>query len=30
MTLEQYLNVAYMWSAEQTEGYNPYEGLANW
>lgn len=30
MTLEQYLNVAYMWQAEKSEGYNPFEGLANW
>ena len=25
MTLESYLNVAYLWMAEQQEGFNPYE-----
>lgn len=25
MTLESYLNVAYLWMAEQEEGFNPYE-----
>ena len=26
MTLESYINVAYLWYAEKEEGFNPYEG----
>ena len=26
MTLEQYLQVAYIWYAEKQEGYNPFNG----
>jgi len=29
MTLESYMNVAYLWFAEQEEGFNPYEGNAD-
>ena len=28
MTLEQYLSVAFMWFAEQQDGYNPFDDRA--
>lgn len=29
LTLEQYLNVAYLWHAEQHQGYNPFDRPEN-